>query len=131
MKCFYWSTIETLRNEIIQHWSDDLVGRNFIILLPNGAKSSEFTDISQVTQATVLNIKLIQKGFSEFKESEVIKMAKLEVNAIADIKRMKLPEFVDLFVSTEELESEETLIVCKELQRRMEHFNLVKIPSTL
>ena len=115
-----------MRNEIIQHWSDELVGRNFSIRLPNDAKSSDFTDISQVTQATVLNIKLIQKGFSEFKESEAIKMAKLEVNTIADIKRMKLPEFVVLFLSTEKLQSEETLIVCKELQRRMEYFNLAK-----
>ena len=115
-----------MRQEIIQHWSNELVGRNFSIRLSNAAKSSDFTDISQVTEATLLNIKLIQKGFSDFKESEAIEMAKLEVKTIADIKRMKPPEFAVLFVSNEELQFEESSIVCKELQRRMEYFNLEK-----
>ena len=115
-KCFYWSTIETLRKEIIRHQSNELVGRNFSIRLSNAAKSSDFTDISQVTEATLQNIKLIQKGFSDFKESEAIEMAKLEVMTIADIKRMKPTEFAVLFVSNEELQSEESSIVCTELQ---------------
>ena len=117
--------METLREEIIQRWSHELVGRNFTIRLLNAGDSKEFTDISAVTVTTVLYIILVaQRGFSNFKEYEAIEMAKLGVLKIGDIDKSKPPAFVDFFVSNDTLQAAETLIVCNELQRRVEYFDL-------